>query len=92
MRRYERELIERALQKARGGITQAARILGITHQALKRLPEHQHKGRRVRRGHTFIVAAGCQQRGSKVSGVARHIRAGLLIPICKTIAFSFTPG
>lgn len=43
VRQYERQFIQRALRKAEGNITQAARILGITHQALAYMLEHRHK-------------------------------------------------
>jgi tetratricopeptide (TPR) repeat protein len=43
MRRHERELIRQALEKAQGSVTQAARLLGITHQRLIYLLERRHK-------------------------------------------------
>ncbi|HYP53207.1 MAG TPA: helix-turn-helix domain-containing protein, partial [Pyrinomonadaceae bacterium] len=43
MRRYEGRIIRRALHKARGSVTQAARALGLSHQALIYTLEHRHK-------------------------------------------------
>ncbi|HEV2763494.1 MAG TPA: helix-turn-helix domain-containing protein [Pyrinomonadaceae bacterium] len=43
MRRQEGRLIRRALQDARGSVTQAARTLGVSHQALIYMLEHRHK-------------------------------------------------
>lgn len=43
VKRYERELIQKALSKAGGSVTGAARILGITHQALAYLLEKRHR-------------------------------------------------
>jgi DNA-binding NtrC family response regulator len=43
MHRYEAKLIRQALGKARGSITQAARLLGITHQRLGYILQTRHK-------------------------------------------------
>lgn len=43
MRRYEGELIKQALQSAGGTVTQAARLLGVTHQTLIYLLNHRHR-------------------------------------------------
>jgi tetratricopeptide (TPR) repeat protein len=43
MRRHERELIKQALVKAQGSVTQAARLLGVTHQRLIYLINKRHK-------------------------------------------------
>jgi DNA-binding NtrC family response regulator len=43
MMRYEKKLIRQALQRACGSITQAARLLGITHQALNYMLQHRHR-------------------------------------------------
>ena len=43
MRRHEGRLIRQALQEARGSVTQAARALGLSHQALIYMLEHRHK-------------------------------------------------
>lgn len=42
MRQYERKVIRQALRRAEGGITQAARLLGIKHQALDYILKHRH--------------------------------------------------
>ena len=43
MLRYEKKLIRQALRRAEGGVTQAARLLGLTHQALAYMLEHRHR-------------------------------------------------
>jgi tetratricopeptide (TPR) repeat protein len=43
MHRYEAQLIHQALARARGSITQAARLLGITHQRLGFILQGRHK-------------------------------------------------
>jgi tetratricopeptide (TPR) repeat protein len=43
MHRYEAKLIRQALARARGSITQAARLLGITHQRLGYILKTRHK-------------------------------------------------
>ncbi len=43
MRRHERDLIEQALSVSQGSITQAARLLGVSHQRLIYLIEKKHK-------------------------------------------------
>lgn len=43
MHRYEAKLIRQALGRARGSITQAARLLGITHQRLGYILQTRHK-------------------------------------------------
>lgn len=43
IRRYEGQLIRQALQRSGGSVTQAARALGLTHQALIYLLNHRHK-------------------------------------------------
>jgi tetratricopeptide (TPR) repeat protein len=40
---YERQLIRQALKEAKGSITHAARLLGITHQRLNYLIQRRHK-------------------------------------------------
>lgn len=42
-RRYENKLIRQALQKGGGSVTQAARLLGLSHQALNYMIEHRHE-------------------------------------------------
>jgi DNA-binding NtrC family response regulator len=48
VRRYEAELIRRAMDEANGHITRAARILGITHQALCEKLNSRHQGLRLK--------------------------------------------
>ncbi len=43
VRLYEKRLIERALKEARGKITYAARLLGLSHQTLTAILESRHK-------------------------------------------------
>ena len=43
MRRHEHALIEEALVNARGRITQAARLLGVSYQHLDYMIEHRHQ-------------------------------------------------
>lgn len=43
MQRHEGRLIKQALQRAEGSVTQAARLLGLTHQALAYMLKHRHK-------------------------------------------------
>lgn len=43
VRSYERQLIRQALSEARGSITQASRLLGVTHQRLSYILRHRHK-------------------------------------------------
>ncbi len=43
VRLYEERLIERALKEARGRITHAARLLGLSHQTLTAILESRHK-------------------------------------------------
>lgn len=42
VRRYERQLIRQALDKAQGSVTQAARLLGVSYQSLGYLLDHRH--------------------------------------------------
>jgi tetratricopeptide (TPR) repeat protein len=48
VRRYEGELIKRALEKSDGQVTNAARILGITHQGLCEILNSRHKSLRLK--------------------------------------------
>lgn len=48
VRRYEGELIKRALERTDGQVTSAARMLGITHQALCEILKTRHKSLRVK--------------------------------------------
>jgi transcriptional regulator with PAS, ATPase and Fis domain len=41
--RYEASLIKLALEQARGSVTRAARLLGITHQRLSSMLQARHK-------------------------------------------------
>ena len=41
--RYEKKITRQALQRANGSVTQAARLLGITHQALNYMLESRHR-------------------------------------------------
>jgi DNA-binding protein Fis len=41
---FEARLIERALEEARGSVTKAARLLGLTHQTLGTILSTRHKG------------------------------------------------
>lgn len=43
MRRHEQELIKQALGKAQGSVTQASRLLGVTHQRLIYIINTRHK-------------------------------------------------
>ncbi|HEX8176654.1 MAG TPA: tetratricopeptide repeat protein [Pyrinomonadaceae bacterium] len=43
LRRYEHDLVKRALIRAQGSVTQAARLLRTSHQHLAYLVEHKHK-------------------------------------------------
>jgi transcriptional regulator with PAS, ATPase and Fis domain len=59
---YEKGLIQRALEAAQGGVTRAARLLGITHQTLSFILNNRHKdllGSRkpVRRRRRSIIRA-----------------------------------
>jgi transcriptional regulator with PAS, ATPase and Fis domain len=40
---YEARLVKQALQRAGGVVTQAARLLGISHQSLIYLLKHRHR-------------------------------------------------
>jgi two-component system response regulator HupR/HoxA len=42
--RYEADLIQMALEASGGRLTQAARLLGITHQTLADMLDHRHRG------------------------------------------------
>lgn len=42
MREYEKKIIREALQRAGGSVTQAARLLGLTHQAVIYMIEKRH--------------------------------------------------
>ena len=46
--RYEGELVKRAMDESAGQVTSAARILGITHQALCEMLKSRHKSLRVK--------------------------------------------
>lgn len=48
VRRYEGELIRRAITQAQGQVTSAARLLGITHQGLCEMLKSRHKSLRVK--------------------------------------------
>ncbi len=48
VRRYEGELIKRAMDESHGQVTSAARLLGITHQALCEMLKVRHKRLRVK--------------------------------------------
>ena len=48
VRRYEGELIKRALEKSEGQVTNAARMLGITHQGLCEMLNSRHKNLRLK--------------------------------------------
>jgi DNA-binding NtrC family response regulator len=60
LRRYEKRIIRQALQRADGSVTQAARLLGMTHQALIYIIEKRHRDLmterkpKVRRGRSII--------------------------------------
>lgn len=43
MRQHEKKLIRQALQRTSGSVTQAARLLGLTHQALIYIIEKRHR-------------------------------------------------
>jgi transcriptional regulator with PAS, ATPase and Fis domain len=43
IQRYEKALIQRALERAQGGVTRAARLLGTTHQALIAILNTRHQ-------------------------------------------------
>ena len=43
VRKCESTLIERALEEAKGSVTRAARILGLTHQGLCYIINHRHR-------------------------------------------------
>jgi DNA phosphorothioation-dependent restriction protein DptG len=43
MRGYEARLVKQALQRAGGIVTQAARLLGVSHQTLIYLLNHRHR-------------------------------------------------
>ena len=57
---YEKTLIRQALQRTEGGVTQAARLLGLSHQALIAIIEKRHRDLmterkpKVRRGRSII--------------------------------------
>ncbi|MGB7924773.1 MAG: tetratricopeptide repeat protein [Pyrinomonadaceae bacterium] len=44
VRQYERNLIKEALDRTEGRVTQAARLLGTSHQHLAYIIKHRHKG------------------------------------------------
>lgn len=48
VRRYEGELIKRALEKSEGQVTNAARMLGISHQGLCEILNSRHKNLRLK--------------------------------------------
>jgi tetratricopeptide (TPR) repeat protein len=48
VRRYEGELIKRAMEKTEGQVTNAARLLGITHQGLCEILNSRHKNLRLK--------------------------------------------
>lgn len=48
VRKYEGELIKRALEKSEGQVTNAARMLGITHQGLCEMLNTRHKSLRTK--------------------------------------------
>ena len=48
VRRYEGELIKRALDESQGQVTSAARRLGISHQGLCEILKSRHKGLRLK--------------------------------------------
>ena len=48
VRRYEGQLIKRALEKSDGQVTNAARLLGITHQGLCEILNSRHKNLRLK--------------------------------------------
>lgn len=48
VRRYEAELIKRAMDESHGQVTSAARRLGISHQGLCEILKSRHKGLRVK--------------------------------------------
>jgi len=48
VRRYEAELIKRAMDESQGQVTSAARMLGISHQGLCEMLKSRHKGLRVK--------------------------------------------
>ncbi|HEV8431085.1 MAG TPA: tetratricopeptide repeat protein [Pyrinomonadaceae bacterium] len=48
VRRYEGELIKRALERTDGQVTSAARMLGITHQGLCEMLKTRHQSLRIR--------------------------------------------
>lgn len=48
VRRYEGELIKRALEKSEGQVTSAARLLGISHQGLCEILNSRHKSLRLK--------------------------------------------
>jgi DNA-binding NtrC family response regulator/Tfp pilus assembly protein PilF len=59
---YEKGLIQRALEAAQGGVTRAARLLGITHQTLSFILNNRHKDllsarKPVRRRRRSIIRA-----------------------------------
>jgi DNA-binding NtrC family response regulator len=43
VRRFEGQLIRQALDRAHGQITQAARLLGVTHQCLNNILQGRHR-------------------------------------------------
>lgn len=43
VREFEREIIADALKEAGGGVTRAAKILGLTHQGLCYIINHRHQ-------------------------------------------------
>ena len=43
MREYEKKIIRQALQTAEGSVSHAARLLGLTHQALIYIIEKRHR-------------------------------------------------
>lgn len=46
---FEARLIEQALEEARGSVTKAARLLGLTHQTLGTILNTRHKGLAAKR-------------------------------------------
>jgi transcriptional regulator with GAF, ATPase, and Fis domain len=46
---FEARLIEQALAEARGSVTKAARLLGLTHQTLGTILNTRHKGLAAKR-------------------------------------------
>jgi DNA-binding NtrC family response regulator len=77
---FERGIIAEALEEAGGGVTKAARALGLTHQGLCYIINHRHKELLTKRApirirRRSIMAKGKRRRRKQTA--AKHLNDGL---------------